>query len=150
MSVEHNNGAYSDNAHRLANRYQVAVGLAVSIGLLLLSLPTSVFYKGSNDDKDMPIDAIGLLHAIWMYRNHAELEALLPQVEDPTVHNLREAGMVRTRLVSRVDLRRRRSCESFVGGQGMFWARCSPQSPLVREVESVVLDYLHLFTNVEC
>ncbi|KAF7333175.1 hypothetical protein MVEN_02383300 [Mycena venus] len=45
------------------------------------------------------IDGTGLLHAIWLYRNHPELEDLLEQVEHPTKDNLRDAGMVRTRLV---------------------------------------------------
>ncbi|KAJ7265735.1 hypothetical protein C8J57DRAFT_1511496 [Mycena rebaudengoi] len=71
----------------------IAVGLVASTALLLLSLPTSVFRKGSKDDADIPIEGTGLLHAIWMYRNHAELEALLPQVDNPTTANLREAGM---------------------------------------------------------
>jgi hypothetical protein len=101
------------NLSLLANTNQVAAGLAVSIALLLLSLPTSLFHKGGDNPTDIPIDGTGLLHAIWMYRNHPELEKLLPQVENPTISNLREAGMVRTRLVSRVDLRKRRSCESF-------------------------------------
>ncbi|KAJ7841690.1 hypothetical protein B0H14DRAFT_2782285 [Mycena olivaceomarginata] len=91
----------------------VAAGLVASIALFLLSLPTSAFYKGGKDDRDILIDGTGLLHAIWMCRNHTELEALLPQVENPTINNLREAGMIRTRLVSGVDLRRRRRCDSF-------------------------------------
>jgi hypothetical protein len=47
----------------------------------------------------MIIDGTGILHAMCMCRNHAELEKLLPHVENPTINNLREAGMVRARLV---------------------------------------------------
>jgi hypothetical protein len=66
--------------------------------LTLLSLPTSIL-KHVKDENDIPIDGTGILHAIWLYRNHPELETLLEQVEHPTDNNLREAGMVQTRLV---------------------------------------------------
>jgi hypothetical protein len=42
----------------------------------------------------MPIDGIGLLHAIWLYRNHPELETIIEQVEHLTDNNSRAAGMV--------------------------------------------------------
>ncbi|KAJ7034235.1 hypothetical protein C8F04DRAFT_1183523 [Mycena alexandri] len=76
-------------------RLDIVVGLVASVFLALLALP-SIFFFG---DKDIAIDGTGVLHAIWMYRNHPELEALLPQVEHPTTENLRKAGMVRTRLI---------------------------------------------------
>jgi hypothetical protein len=77
---------------------QVAAGLAVSISLTLLSLP-SIFHRDTKDNQDIPIDGTGMLHAIWLYRNHPKLETLLEQVDHPTDDNLRAAGMVRTRLV---------------------------------------------------
>ncbi|KAJ6482659.1 hypothetical protein C8R45DRAFT_1150174 [Mycena sanguinolenta] len=78
----------------------VTAGLAASILLLLLSLPHSLFPGGPNsDDDDIHIDGTGILHAIWLYRNHPELEMLLEQVEHPTTDNLRWAGEVQTRLV---------------------------------------------------
>lgn len=43
---------------------------------------------------------MGLLHIIWLFRSHPELESQLEQVEDPTDHNLRDAGMVRVQLWS--------------------------------------------------
>ncbi|KAJ7920113.1 hypothetical protein B0H13DRAFT_1867887 [Mycena leptocephala] len=82
-----------------AHGFQVAAGLVVSIALLLLSLPTSVLHKGIQDDKHIPTDGTGTLHAIWMCRNHAELEKLQRHVENPTINNLRETGMVWARLV---------------------------------------------------
>ncbi|KAJ7469780.1 hypothetical protein B0H11DRAFT_2043369 [Mycena galericulata] len=72
-------------------------GLVVSITLLLLSFPSSLFHRGNG--AEIKIDGTGLLHSMWLYRNHRELETLLEQVEHPTHHNLRVAGMVRTRLV---------------------------------------------------
>ncbi|KAJ7932089.1 hypothetical protein B0H13DRAFT_1857216 [Mycena leptocephala] len=60
----------------------------------------SVFLVPIHDDQhNITIDGTGLLHAIWLYRNHPELSTLLDQVEHPTDENLREAGMVRVRLV---------------------------------------------------
>ncbi|KAJ7186538.1 hypothetical protein C8R46DRAFT_1206535 [Mycena filopes] len=72
-------------------------GLVASVLLALLALPSIFFAR----NKNIPIDGAGVLEAIWMYRNHPELEVLLPQVEHPSTERLREAGMVRTRLVGR-------------------------------------------------
>ncbi|KAJ6561866.1 hypothetical protein B0H19DRAFT_1259507 [Mycena capillaripes] len=85
----------------------VLVGLAVSVLLLLLSLPSSLLHRGN--DAKLPIEGTGLLHAMWLYRNHPELETLLEQVTHPTNDNLRAAGLVRTTLVGTG----RRSSESF-------------------------------------
>ncbi|KAJ7903208.1 hypothetical protein B0H13DRAFT_2335168 [Mycena leptocephala] len=70
----------------------LGAGLAASVTLLLLSLSFSL--SGARDDKEIPMDGIGILHAIWLYRNHPELERLMPHVENPTDNNLREAGMM--------------------------------------------------------
>ncbi|KAJ6542093.1 hypothetical protein DFH09DRAFT_1322719 [Mycena vulgaris] len=93
------------------NIIAVAAGLATSIALILLSLPSSLSRHGSKNDKDTTIDGTGILHAIWLYRNHPELGALLEQVEHPTDDNLREAGMVRTKLVGRRP-QKQRGCDS--------------------------------------
>ncbi|KAJ7772456.1 hypothetical protein B0H16DRAFT_169908 [Mycena metata] len=74
----------------------VALGPAVSVILMALTLPT-LLLQGNDDDP--PIDGTGILHTIWLYRNHPELDTLLEQVEEPTTDNLRVAGMLRTRLV---------------------------------------------------
>jgi hypothetical protein len=58
------------------------------------------------------VDGTGLVHAMWLYRNHPELETLMDHVDHPTDENLREARMVQTRLVGG-HLRKRRSCGSF-------------------------------------
>ncbi|KAJ7156393.1 hypothetical protein C8R46DRAFT_1295215 [Mycena filopes] len=67
----------------------IIAGLVASILLALLALP-SIFF---NRDNEIPVDGTGVLQAIWMYRNHPELEVLLPQVGHPTTEQLREAGM---------------------------------------------------------
>ncbi|KAJ7230923.1 hypothetical protein B0H12DRAFT_1240129 [Mycena haematopus] len=74
----------------------VSAGLVVSLVLMAVSLP---LLRQSKSDEDLPIDGIGILHTIWLYRNHPGLEKMLEQVEYPTDENLRAAGMVRTRLV---------------------------------------------------
>ncbi|KAF7358089.1 hypothetical protein MVEN_00856900 [Mycena venus] len=81
------------------NIIAVSIGLGGSVVLILLSLQHSLPRTRHEVEQDLPIDGTGLLHAIWLYRNHPELELLLEQVEDPTDYNLRQAGMVRTRLV---------------------------------------------------
>ncbi|KAJ7280272.1 hypothetical protein C8J57DRAFT_1712254 [Mycena rebaudengoi] len=77
--------------------HQVAVGLAASVVLALESLRYSLFHGIPQDREDATIDGAGLLHTIWLYRNHSELKTVLEQVEDsPTDQNLREAGKVGT------------------------------------------------------
>jgi hypothetical protein len=92
--VEHNCGAYSTTPPVIlqSNASQVSAGLAISIILFLLA-------QGSTDDHDIRVNGTGILHAIWLYRNHPELDTLLVQVEYPTDDNLRSAGLVQTRLL---------------------------------------------------
>jgi hypothetical protein len=66
--------------------------------LMLSSLQFLCFQQGMAED-DILIDGTGLLHTMWLYCNHPELETLMEQVDYPTDKNLREAGMVQTRLV---------------------------------------------------
>ncbi|KAF7374154.1 hypothetical protein MSAN_00297100 [Mycena sanguinolenta] len=87
----------------------IVAGLAASVMLALLSL--QFWHLGAEAVREgghASLDGTGLLHAIWLYRNHPELEGLLKQVDDPTEGNLRAAGMVRVRLLDR-RLRKRRS-----------------------------------------
>jgi hypothetical protein len=48
---------------------------------------------------ELEVDGTGVLHTIWLYRDHPELDTRLEQVEHSTDENLREAGMVRTSFV---------------------------------------------------
>ncbi|KAJ7309215.1 hypothetical protein DFH08DRAFT_944299 [Mycena albidolilacea] len=81
-----------------AHGFQVSAGLAASVILTMLASASLLSQQGQNEDDDLPLDGTGILHAIWLYRNHPELERLLEQVEHPTDENLRAAGMVETRL----------------------------------------------------
>ncbi|KAJ7025829.1 hypothetical protein C8F04DRAFT_1268813 [Mycena alexandri] len=89
----------------------IATGLAASIVLALLSLPSVILNK-TVGQKEIPINGTGMLHAIWLYRNNPKLDMELEQVEHPTERNLRQAGMVRVKWAEG-GLRRRKSCESF-------------------------------------
>ncbi|KAJ7123471.1 hypothetical protein C8R44DRAFT_917562 [Mycena epipterygia] len=80
-------------------RLDVIAGLVASIALMFLSLPSSLFRRGAKDDEEIAIDGTGILHAIWLYRNHPKLQTFLEQVEHPTNENLRDAGLVQIRLV---------------------------------------------------
>ncbi|KAJ7836625.1 hypothetical protein B0H13DRAFT_2422813 [Mycena leptocephala] len=92
--------------------FAVSAGLAISIFLMLLALPSLLYDQGSTDDKDLSVNGTGILHTIWLYRNHPELDTLLEQVEHPTDDNLRTAGLVQTRLVGE-RVQKERSNESF-------------------------------------
>jgi hypothetical protein len=80
------------------------------VTLFLLSLQYSFFSKSHKHETGNIIDGTGVLQAMWLYRNHPELEIQLNQVYNPTETNLREAGMVRTRLVG-AERHRRKSRE---------------------------------------
>ncbi|KAF7378046.1 hypothetical protein MSAN_00228600 [Mycena sanguinolenta] len=85
----------------------IVAGLGASIGLALLSLQFSRFHT-NRTQADTPINGTGFLQAIWLYRNHPELEILMDQVECPTEDNLRAAGMIPIRLVEQSFPTRRR------------------------------------------
>ncbi|KAJ6484091.1 hypothetical protein C8R45DRAFT_1000161 [Mycena sanguinolenta] len=90
-------GTATVNVVSVETRLNVITGLLLSIALLLLSLPTSLFHREKG--ASFPIRGTGMLHSMWLYRNHRELETLLAQVEHPTDDHLRAAGMVRTTLL---------------------------------------------------
>ncbi|KAF7326726.1 hypothetical protein MSAN_02500600 [Mycena sanguinolenta] len=71
----------------------VSAGLVVSIILMAVALP---LLRGSEFDEDLPVNGTGILHTIWLYRNHPGLRRILEQVEHPTDENLRAAGMAST------------------------------------------------------
>ncbi|KAJ7226844.1 hypothetical protein GGX14DRAFT_417477 [Mycena pura] len=75
----------------------LSASLAASVILMMLAMAT----LRSPSEDDLPLDGTGILHAIWLYRNHPDLEARLEQVEHPTDENLRAAGMVKTRLMGK-------------------------------------------------
>ncbi|KAJ7038691.1 hypothetical protein C8F04DRAFT_1231865, partial [Mycena alexandri] len=74
--------------------YAVSFGLFASIVLFLLVAPQLLQSPGGKS----PVEGTGLLHIMWFLRNHPELEERVPQVDCPTDHNLRAAGMVRVAL----------------------------------------------------
>ncbi|KAF7343753.1 hypothetical protein MSAN_01955900 [Mycena sanguinolenta] len=78
------------------NIIAVSAGLGISVLLMTVALP---LLRGSQFDKDLPVTGTGILHVIWLYRNHPHLQQILEQVEHPTNENLRAAGMVRTGLI---------------------------------------------------
>ncbi|KAJ6529839.1 hypothetical protein B0H19DRAFT_1082946 [Mycena capillaripes] len=82
-------------------RLDIVAGLTASTALMLISLQYSIFPWREKDGGHIAIRGTGILHTIWLYRSHPELEALLPQVDDPTDDNLRAVGMVATRLAVR-------------------------------------------------
>ncbi|KAJ7195762.1 hypothetical protein GGX14DRAFT_700655 [Mycena pura] len=72
----------------------VIVGLLASTSLTVLSVSYCKDQIGSN----ISLAGSGLLHTIWLFRNHPDLDVVLPQVDDPTDHNLRAAGMIPIKL----------------------------------------------------
>jgi hypothetical protein len=56
------------------------------------------FLHFAQTENCVQIDGVGLLHSIWVFRHHPQLDTLLKQVKHPTNLHLRQAGMLRTRL----------------------------------------------------
>ncbi|KAF7367706.1 hypothetical protein MSAN_00834400 [Mycena sanguinolenta] len=73
----------------------ISVGLATSILLVTLALP----HLREPPGRKPPVSGTGLLHVIWLWRNRPEIQDLVPQVDEPTDRNLREAGMVKVALI---------------------------------------------------
>ncbi|KAJ6467449.1 hypothetical protein C8R45DRAFT_938790 [Mycena sanguinolenta] len=94
---KHNSSAYQYGTKHLAVEFQVSAGLVVSIVLMAIALP---LFRGSEFGKDLAADGTGILHTIWLCRNHPRLQQILEQVDYPSDANLRAARMVRTRLVA--------------------------------------------------
>ncbi|KAJ7309951.1 hypothetical protein DFH08DRAFT_823236 [Mycena albidolilacea] len=87
---------------QLAQPGPVSVGLVASIALCLLSVRYFHLRRQNSGSTKVQIDGSGLLHVVWLHRNHPELKDLLEQVEHPTDNNLHKAGMaMQTRLVAR-------------------------------------------------
>ncbi|KAJ7195860.1 hypothetical protein C8J57DRAFT_1421401 [Mycena rebaudengoi] len=72
---------------------------AASLMLSLVSLLFIDLRGPATREGELEVDGTGVLHTIWLYRDHPELDTRLEQVEHPTDENLREAGMVRTSFV---------------------------------------------------
>ncbi|KAJ7457691.1 hypothetical protein FB451DRAFT_1183013 [Mycena latifolia] len=72
---------------------QVSVQGRLDLSIISVHHPTNILDSAALMS-EIPLDGTGILHAIWLYRNHPELERLMPHVENPTDNNLREAGMV--------------------------------------------------------
>ncbi|KAF7326315.1 hypothetical protein MKEN_00484900 [Mycena kentingensis (nom. inval.)] len=76
-------------------------GLVASTILLAISAQYLLHHHDYNyATAGVDIDGTGFLHAIWLYRNHPELESEVLQVRLPNDGNLRRAGMARVRLAA--------------------------------------------------
>ncbi|KAJ7080252.1 hypothetical protein C8R44DRAFT_862910 [Mycena epipterygia] len=73
----------------------VSIGLGASIVLLILALT----FSANAGSPDPYLTSLGFLQVSWVFQNHPQLLEILEQVEDPTDHNLRIAGLVEVRLL---------------------------------------------------
>jgi hypothetical protein len=73
---------------------QVVVGLATSVILLVLA----VGLAGRSGANISAVDSVGILQLIWLLRGNSGIQERIAQVEQPSVHNLRAAGMFPVRM----------------------------------------------------
>ncbi|KAJ7610618.1 hypothetical protein DFH06DRAFT_1308628 [Mycena polygramma] len=75
----------------------VSLGLALSILLGIVALPYAL---ADSSARRPPVDSIGTLQTVWIFRRHAGLSHSLCQVRDPEEANLRTAGLITVQLFS--------------------------------------------------
>ncbi|KAJ6509820.1 hypothetical protein DFH09DRAFT_1198507 [Mycena vulgaris] len=71
------------------NVVAISVGLGISVLLFLLAIPYWIVVT-----QQTKITSTGLLHVIWLFRQHPVLGQALRQPSDPTNNHLRNTGMV--------------------------------------------------------
>ncbi|KAJ7452646.1 hypothetical protein FB451DRAFT_1282765, partial [Mycena latifolia] len=77
------------------NIIPVSLGLGASIVASLLAIQF-VLRSGA---RGTPLTGMGILHGIWLFRNHPRLEDELENATKPTDRELRAAGMVRVQFL---------------------------------------------------
>ncbi|KAF8183342.1 hypothetical protein K438DRAFT_2164498 [Mycena galopus ATCC 62051] len=77
------------------NILAVSLGLGASIILCALAVIVS---QGTTQPTTL-FNGMGLLHIIWLLRNHPELNKQLERVEEPRNYALRAAGMIRIQML---------------------------------------------------
>ncbi|KAJ7662609.1 hypothetical protein DFH06DRAFT_355995 [Mycena polygramma] len=80
-----------------SNIIAILIGLCASVFVTTLAFPSLLGRHGAKNN-DLPIDSTGILHTMWLYRNHPALRTTLQQIELPTTNGLRKAGMIRTKV----------------------------------------------------
>ncbi|KAF7312888.1 hypothetical protein MKEN_00973200 [Mycena kentingensis (nom. inval.)] len=85
------------------NIIAVYLGLGVSIAVCILGLGFA-FSSGFSASRSS-ISGTGILHILWLSRNHPELHGNLAQVAKPSDNALRAAGMVPIRFADGKELR---------------------------------------------
>ncbi|CCM00617.1 uncharacterized protein FIBRA_02653 [Fibroporia radiculosa] len=97
FSVDNGNVVVAQLAARLnLNILQISIGLATSFVLLILSIPLT---RGKHDD--IVVQSSGILDLAWLISEQYELREIVGRVEDPTIENLRAAGMTPVNIVRR-------------------------------------------------
>jgi hypothetical protein len=79
---------------------KVSIGLCASLVLLFLAIT----FAADIQEPSSHFDSLGLLQILWIFERHPYLSDLLEQVEDPTNYNLRDAGLVKVRLLDALAL----------------------------------------------
>ncbi|KAF7363029.1 hypothetical protein MVEN_00654700 [Mycena venus] len=82
------------------NVVAVSIGLGASILALLLSMR---FIPPRNHISSASLTGVGILHLIWLFRNHPSLSNQLDQADEPTNMALRSAGMIRVQLDTKAE-----------------------------------------------
>ncbi|KAJ7916393.1 hypothetical protein B0H13DRAFT_1871282 [Mycena leptocephala] len=77
------------------SKISVSTGAAASALLLLLAVK---FCRHAGGPKTS-LNGTGLLHMMWLFKDHPDLAEQLEKVDNPTDANLRAAGMIRVQLL---------------------------------------------------
>ena len=81
---------------------QLVFGLAASAILLVIAASQFLFFGHI----DTAVDGLGLLQVLWLRENHTPINAIA-SIHEPSIHNLRKAGMVKNELHSMIGVKNR-------------------------------------------
>ncbi|KAJ7236533.1 hypothetical protein C8J57DRAFT_1479199 [Mycena rebaudengoi] len=77
------------------SKISVSIGAAASAILLVLAVKFCRHAGGPNTS----LNGTGLLHMMWLFKDHPDLAEQLERMDNPTDANLRAAGMIRVQLL---------------------------------------------------
>ncbi|KAF7332689.1 hypothetical protein MKEN_00152100 [Mycena kentingensis (nom. inval.)] len=82
----------------------IAISLGLAASLVVSALAIWYAFSARSAGLHQEIGGTGVLHILWLSRNHPELHTHLPHVTKPTESAIRAAGMVNVRLADGKDL----------------------------------------------
>jgi len=72
------------------------------MGASIIQAVLAFFLSRTGGTNETAVGTIGVLELLWVFKNRRETLELMDEVDEPTIDNLRKAGLVKMRLVDGV------------------------------------------------